>query len=86
MQRPWRSAASWLAPAGLLSLLTYRTQDHLPRDGTIHNRLYPLPSITNLEKYLTAGPYRGIFSTEGPSFQETLASVVDIKLASTLGQ
>jgi hypothetical protein len=29
MQRPWRDAAYWLAPQGLLSLLSYRTQDHL---------------------------------------------------------
>jgi hypothetical protein len=26
MQRPWRGAAYWLAPSGLLSLLAYRTQ------------------------------------------------------------
>lgn len=39
IQRPWRSAAYWLAPRGLLSLLAYRTQDHLPRG--------PSPSITN---------------------------------------
>jgi hypothetical protein len=28
MQRPWRGAAFWLAPHGLLSLLSYRIQDH----------------------------------------------------------
>jgi hypothetical protein len=27
MQRPWRGAAYWLASPGLLSLLSYRTQD-----------------------------------------------------------
>ena len=37
MQRPWKGAAYWLAPHGLLSLLSYRTQDHQPRDGTTHN-------------------------------------------------
>ena len=26
----------WLAPHGLLSLFSYRTQDHLPRGGTTH--------------------------------------------------
>jgi len=36
MQRPWRDAAYWLASPGLLSLLSYRTQDHQPRDGTTH--------------------------------------------------
>jgi hypothetical protein len=28
MQRPWRDTAYWLAPHGLLSLLSYKTQDH----------------------------------------------------------
>jgi hypothetical protein len=32
MQRPWRGAAYWLASPGLLSLLSYRTQDYQPRD------------------------------------------------------
>jgi hypothetical protein len=27
MQRPWRNATYWLASPGLLSLLSYRTQD-----------------------------------------------------------
>ena len=26
MQKPWRAAAYWLAPHGLLSLLSYRTR------------------------------------------------------------
>jgi hypothetical protein len=37
MQRPWRDAAYWIASPGLLILLSYRTQDHQPRDGTTHN-------------------------------------------------
>ena len=36
MQGPWRRAAYWLVPYGLLSLLSYRTQDCQPRDGTTH--------------------------------------------------
>jgi hypothetical protein len=28
MQRPWRGAVYWLASPGLLSLLSYRTQDY----------------------------------------------------------
>jgi hypothetical protein len=28
MQRPWKDAASWLAPPHLLSWLSYRTQHH----------------------------------------------------------
>jgi hypothetical protein len=37
MQRPWRDVLYWLASPGLLSLLSYRTQDNKPRDGTTHN-------------------------------------------------
>jgi hypothetical protein len=37
MQRPWRDVTYWLASLGLLSLLSYRTQDYQPRDGTTHN-------------------------------------------------
>jgi hypothetical protein len=32
MQRPWRDVSYWL-----VSLLSYRTQDYQPRDGTTHN-------------------------------------------------
>jgi hypothetical protein len=41
MQRPWRGATYWFAPHGLFSLLSYRTQDHQPRDSTTHNGLGP---------------------------------------------
>ena len=41
------NAAYWLVQAGLLSLLSYRTQDHQPRDGTTHNGPSLPPSITN---------------------------------------
>ena len=47
MQRPWRGAAYWLAPHGLLSLLSYRNLDHQPRDGITHNSLGPPPSVTS---------------------------------------
>ncbi|EGW08526.1 hypothetical protein I79_016318 [Cricetulus griseus] len=46
------SAAYWLAPHDLLSLLSYRTQDHLPRDGSTHNGLCPTPSTFNGENAL----------------------------------
>ena len=36
IQRLWRGAAYWLASPGLLILLSFRTQDHQPRDGTTH--------------------------------------------------
>jgi hypothetical protein len=42
MQRPWREVLYWLASPGLLSLLSYRTQDYQPRDGTTHKRTSPL--------------------------------------------
>jgi hypothetical protein len=36
MQRPWRDVIYWLSSPGLLSLLSYRTQDYKSRDGTTH--------------------------------------------------
>ena len=42
MQRPWRVVMYWLASYSLLSLLSYRTQDYQPRDGTTYNgQTYP---------------------------------------------
>lgn len=46
-QRPWRRAAYWLAPPGLLSLLSYRIQGLQTRDGTTHHGLGPPPLVTN---------------------------------------
>jgi hypothetical protein len=37
MQKPWRDVTYWLASPSLLSLLSYRTQDYQPRDGTTPN-------------------------------------------------
>lgn len=39
MQRPWWSSAYWLAPHDIVSLLSYRNQDHQSRDGIIHDGL-----------------------------------------------
>ena len=47
MQKPWRDVPYWLAFPGLLSLLSYRTQDYQPRDGTTHNGPGPPALITN---------------------------------------
>jgi hypothetical protein len=47
MQRPWRDVLT-----GLLSLLSYRTQDYQPRDGPTHKGTYPPPLITNWENAL----------------------------------
>ena len=38
MQRLWKDGDYWLASHGLYSLLSYRTQDHQPREGWITNR------------------------------------------------
>jgi len=40
-------AAYWLASPGLLSLLSYRTQDYQPREGTTCNGMSPSALITN---------------------------------------
>ena len=50
IQMPQRSVAYLLAPHGLFGLLSYRPQDHQPRDGSTHNGLYPPLPITNLKK------------------------------------
>jgi hypothetical protein len=42
MQKPWRVALYWFASTGLLSLLSYRTQDYQPRDVTTHKGPSPL--------------------------------------------
>jgi hypothetical protein len=42
MQKPWRDVTYWLASPGLLSLLSYRTQDYQPRDGPTYNGPFPL--------------------------------------------
>ena len=42
MQRPWRGTSYCLAFPGLLSLLSYRTQDYQPRDDTTNNGPFPL--------------------------------------------
>lgn len=41
MQRPQRGALYCLAHHGLLTLLSYKMQDHQPRDGMTHNGLGP---------------------------------------------
>jgi hypothetical protein len=39
---PWRDVIYCLASPGLLSLLSYRTQDYQPRDGPIYKEPFPL--------------------------------------------
>ena len=44
---PMAGCCVWLVSPGLLSLPSYRTQDHQPRGGLTHNVLDPFPSIAN---------------------------------------
>ena len=61
------SASYWFAPPGLLSLLSYRTEDRQPRDDSTLNWLgpptsnYEIALISSLRKCLTAGSYGSIF-------------------------
>jgi hypothetical protein len=46
------SAVYWLTSYGLLSLLSYRTQDHhQPRDGSTHNGALPPQSLIKKMPY-----------------------------------
>jgi hypothetical protein len=60
VQRPWRTADFWLAPHGLLNLLSYRTQDHQPRDGATHNGLGP-PHQSPIKKMSCRLAYNLVF-------------------------
>ena len=56
MQRTWRGATYWLGHHGLLNLLSYKTQDHQPRNGTTHKGLGP-PQQSLIKKT----PHRHIY-------------------------
>ena len=83
-QRPWRSVAYWIAPRGLLSLPSYRTQDHQPRMVPPTMGWAP-PHQTLIRKMLSGLPSTqyngGIFLTEIP-YDFSLYQV-NIKLSST---
>lgn len=49
MQTPWRNAAYWLVPNGLLSLLSYTAKDRRPRGDTAHHGLGPPTPIISQE-------------------------------------
>jgi hypothetical protein len=42
MQRTWKNVFYWFASPGLLSLLSYRTQDYQTRDCPTHKGPFPL--------------------------------------------
>lgn len=48
-QRPWWNAADWFPPRGLFILLSYTTQDRLPRGGIIRSRQRPRTFIISQE-------------------------------------
>jgi hypothetical protein len=64
--RRWCRGHGGMFLTGLLSLLSYRTQDHHPRDGTTHNSPFPLVIKRNLRKCLTTGSPGGTSSPEAP--------------------
>ena len=51
-QKLWQGAAYLPAPLGLLSLLSYRAQDHPAQGWSQPPKLGPFPLITNLENAL----------------------------------
>jgi hypothetical protein len=75
----WRSAAYWIIPSGLLNLLFYTLQEHLPRAVASYIGLDPQTSIINQENAPTilqlGQTYIGISSIKFPFSQMTLAYV-----------
>jgi len=77
MQRPWRGTAYLLAFLGMLSLLSYRTQDCQPWDDTTYNGLRPPPLDHYLTKWLKVGSHGGISSRE-TSFSLIIPACVNL--------
>jgi hypothetical protein len=50
-QRTWKRATYWLTFGGLLGLISYATQDHLPKGGPVPNELGPSMSII-IQEYI----------------------------------
>jgi hypothetical protein len=68
MQRPWSMLPTGLFPHGLLSLLSYRTQDHQPRDS-------PIPQWSGHYRLAYRLSYEGVFTIEAASSLMTVACV-----------
>ena len=75
MQRPWRDAAYWLISHDLISLFSFKTQNHQPRNGHTHNGLGPPPLITNSKNALQLDLMEAFFSINVPSLQITPACI-----------
>jgi hypothetical protein len=58
MQRSCKVAAYWLVSRGLLNLISSRTLDHKPRDGTTHNGLGP----PHYQSLIYKMPYRQYYN------------------------
>lgn len=71
--------ACWFAPHGLLTLLSYRTQDHLSRGGATHNEVDISTPIINqenaLQGYLLASRLKDFFLTDLLSSHIVLACI-----------
>lgn len=78
MQKPGRSAAYWLPPSGLLSLLSYRTQDYHARYNPTYNGL-SLPYQSLIKKISYKLPYDLIlwrhFLSQGSLFSDYISCV-----------
>lgn len=70
--RNWSRNHGGMLPMGLLNLLTYTTQNHLPWRGTTHSDRGLPTSVINQENVPIGQSYRGIFSTEVSFSQITL--------------
>ena len=73
IQRSWRSAGYWLAPCGLLSLISNRSLNHQPMSSSAY---HDQPSIKRMHHRLPTGQSGSIFSVEGPSSQMTVACII----------
>lgn len=52
-QKPWIRTADWHDPCSLFILLSYTTQDNLPRDGFTPNELSPYYQDINQDNTIT---------------------------------
>jgi hypothetical protein len=62
-------AAYWLAPCGLLNLLSYRTQDHQPTDDSTNSGLGPPLLVTNLKHTLEMDLLKAVSQLRFPPFR-----------------
>jgi hypothetical protein len=81
-RRPWRGGAYSYALPGLLSLLSYRTQDHQPRVGTAHNELSPPTPVIHQVDALPANLVWTFSLLRIPFPSDSCFCQIDIKPAS----